>query len=260
MPSNIFHVFYCNIYTVNLKFIMVKEVRDFSTKHFSRYGEFLVSFELAKHGWNVYSPLYDEYIDLVIHKFTCTSCDRLWIISPKLICSGCQKDFSHTEKMKIKAKKKCSECSHELLGNITKCPNCKSQMIPIPTCDKCGGEVEMLYHKCECGHAKYCDKIKTIQVKSSRIEYDKNGKSKNTYAADMKPKDMITSPNHFFIWCLVDDSDNVNFLVMSVDDFKTTMGYSMKGTSFFKDNDRQHFSSKNFGKWNKYRDQFFKLE
>jgi hypothetical protein len=39
-----------------------KGVSDLSDKHFSRYGEFLVSFELSKYGWNVYSPVYDEYI------------------------------------------------------------------------------------------------------------------------------------------------------------------------------------------------------
>jgi len=30
-----------------------KDVSELSEKHFSRYGEFLVSFELSKHGWNV---------------------------------------------------------------------------------------------------------------------------------------------------------------------------------------------------------------
>ena len=38
-----------------------KTTTDLNTKHFSRYGEFLVSFELSKHGWNVYNPMYDEF-------------------------------------------------------------------------------------------------------------------------------------------------------------------------------------------------------
>lgn len=42
-----------------------KSTTNLSAKHFSRYGEFLVSFELSKHGWNVYDPVYDEYIDLI---------------------------------------------------------------------------------------------------------------------------------------------------------------------------------------------------
>lgn len=46
-----------------------KSTTDLNVKHFSRYGEFLVSFELSKHGWNVYSPMYDEYIDIIAHKY-----------------------------------------------------------------------------------------------------------------------------------------------------------------------------------------------
>ena len=137
-------------------------------------------------------------------------------------------------------------------------------MIPTPTCPNCKAVIEMIEHTCSCGHTEYNDKIKTIQVKSSRIEKIPNGNLKNTYAVDMKPRDMIVSKNHFFIWCLIDDSvdpkGKPNFLIMSVNDFKETMGDSIKGTSFFKDQDRQHFSSKNFGKWNKFKDQFSKLE
>jgi len=102
-------------------------------------------------------------------------------------------------------------------------------------------------------------KSTTDQVKSSRIEY-KNGKSKNTYAVDMKPRDLIKDKNHFFIWCLIDDNDKPHFLVMSVDDFKRVMGDSLRGISFFKDQDRQHFSSKDFGKWNEFLNRFDKLE
>ena len=112
---------------------------------------------------------------------------------------------------------------------------------------------------CSCGTKKYNTKFKTIQVKSSRVEY-KNGKSKNTYAVDHKPRDMIDCKNHFFIWCLIDDNDKPNFLVMAVKDFIDTMGNSMKGISFLKDQDRQHFSSKTFGKWAKFKDTFNKLE
>lgn len=54
-----------------------KKVSDLSEKHFSRYGEFLVSFELSKYGWNVYQPVYDEYIDFVIHKYICKKCNRM---------------------------------------------------------------------------------------------------------------------------------------------------------------------------------------
>ena len=46
----------------------------------------------------------------------------------------------------------------------------------------------------------------------------------------------------------------------SVQDFKRVMGDSLKGISFFKDQDRQHFSSKDFGKWAEFFDKFDKLD
>jgi hypothetical protein len=117
----------------------------------------------------------------------------------------------------------------------------------------------MIEHLCECGSKKYKTKFRTVQVKSSRIEH-KDGKSKNTYAIDMKPKDLIKDNYHFFIWCLIDDKDRPSFLVMTVKDFIEVMGDSIKGISFFKDQDRQHFSSKDFGKWSDFKNRFDKLE
>jgi len=237
-----------------------KTTTDLNPKHFSRYGEFLVSFELSKHGWNVYEPVYDEYIDFIVHKHVCRDCGKNWNLTPALVCKNCGKDFSKTQKNKIIPMKICSECNYEMIGNKTKCEECGSKnIINRPTCDSCGGEVEMIDHTCACGSKNYETKFRTIQVKSSRIEY-KNGKSKNTYAVDMKPKDLIKGDYHFFIWCLVDDDDRPHFLVMSVDDFKRVMGNSLKGTSFFKDQDRQHFSAKDFGKWGEFLNKFSKLE
>lgn len=237
-----------------------KTTTDLSAKHFSRYGEFLVSFELSKHGWNVYDPVYDEYIDLIIHKHVCRDCGKNWNLTPALVCKKCGKDFSKSQKNKIIAKKICLDCKKSMIGNKSKCVKCKSdKLINRPTCDKCGGEVEMIDHSCSCGSKKYITKFRTIQVKSSRIEY-KDGKSKKTYAVDMKPRDLIHDGFHFFIWCLIDDEDKASYLVLSVTDFVKTMGDSMKGISFFKDQDRQHFSSINFGKWGKFLNKFKKLE
>ena len=237
-----------------------KTTTDLNVKHFSRYGEFIVSFELSKHGWNVYDPVYDEYIDLIIHKHVCKDCGKNWNLTPALVCKKCGKDFSKTLKKDIVAKKICKACKNEMIGNKMKCTKCgSSNLMNIPSCNKCDGEVEMIDHSCKCGSKKYITKFRTIQVKSSRIEC-KNGKSKNTYAVDMKPRDLIVDCYHFYIWCLVDDNDKPRFLVMSVDDFKKVMGNSLKGISFFKDQDRQHFSSKNFGKWKKFLNKFDKLE
>ena len=92
-----------------------KTTTDLNVKHFSRYGEFLVSFELSKHGWNVYNPMYDEYIDLLIHKYTCAKCGKNWNVTPSLKCSECDKDFSKTQKSRIIAKKICNKCKLNIL-------------------------------------------------------------------------------------------------------------------------------------------------
>lgn len=237
-----------------------KSASDMSTKHFSRYGEFLVSFELSKHGWNVYNPIYDEYIDFVIHKHVCKKCGTNWNLTPALVCKKCGKDFSKSLKKDIIAKKICRECGKEMIGNKRACTNCGcKELSNCPSCDICDGEIEMKNHSCACGGKSYTTKFRSIQVKSSRIE-SKNGKSKNTYAIDMKPRDLITDNYHFYVWCLVDNDDRTSFLVMSVINFKSVMGESLKGISFFKDQDRQHFSSKNFGKWKIFHNKFDILE
>ena len=240
-----------------------KNVADLNEKHFSRFGEFVVSFELSKYGWNIYSPVYDEYIDFVIHKYTCKECGLLWNHTPALVCQNCGKDFSKSNKNKI-GTGKCVSCGSIAKGNPPKCTNknCPNPNTEKrPTCDVCMGEVEMRTHKCDCGSTEYETKIRTIQVKSSRIEFDKNtGRSKNTYAVDMKPKDLIDDGYHFYIWCLIDGEDKPHFLVLSVKDFIDKMGESLSGISFFKDQDRQHFSSINFGKWIEFHKRFDKLE
>lgn len=147
-----------------------------------------------------------------------------------------------------------------MIGNKTKCSKCKGvDLTNRPTCDKCKGEVEMIEHRCSCGNNSYTTKFRTIQVKSSRVEY-KEGKTKNIYAIDMKPRDLIKDKFHFYIWCLIDDNDKQHFLVMSVEDFVNTMGNSIKGISFFKDQDRQHFSAKDYGKWKSFLNKFEMLE
>ena len=98
-----------------------KTATDLNVKHFSRYGEFLVSFELSKRGWNVYNPMYDEYIDLITHKYVCKKCSKNWIINSSLKCQECDKDFSKTQKSRIIAKKICNKCNAEHIGNKSKC-------------------------------------------------------------------------------------------------------------------------------------------
>ena len=197
---------------------------------------------------------------MIIHKHVCEDCGKNWNLTPALACKKCGKDFSKTQKNKIIAKKLCSKCQKVMIGNKTKCAKCQSEaLINQPSCDKCNGEIEMIDHSCNCGSKKYITKFRTIQVKSSRIEY-KDGKSKNTYAVDMKPKDLIKDKYHFYIWCLTNNADKASFLVLAVNDFVKTMGDSLKGISFFKDQDRQHFSSKDFGKWKNFLNRFDKLE
>ncbi|MGV3278628.1 hypothetical protein ACFX5K_03165 [Rickettsiales bacterium LUAb2] len=215
-----------------------------------------MSFELSKHGWNVYNPVYDEYVDFLIHKHVCKKCNLKWNMTPALVCKNCGKDFSKGEKPKIKPKKICNSCSHEMIGNQTKCSNCCStEIIPIATCYACNGEVEIKKHNCQCGSIEYHTKFRTIQVKSSRLE-----KNKKTYAIDMKPRDLIDDGYHFYIWCCIDNEDRPHFLVLSVNEFIDNMGKSLKGTSFLKDQDRQHFALTNTSKWHKFINEFSKLE
>lgn len=234
---------------------MEKTTNDLNAKHFSRFGEFLVSFELSKRGWNVYSPIYDEYIDIMAHKYVCSKCHKNWEITPKLICSKCNKDFSKTNKSKIIAKKICSKCKNEWIGNKTKCNKCNStEFINKPECDICHSEVKLIQYICSCGSKTYNSKFRTIQVKSSRLE------KQNTYAIDLKPRDLILSKEHFYVWCCIDNEDKPHFLVLCVNDFIKSMGSAMNGISFFKDQDRQHFNGKTFGKWKDYLNKFDKLE
>ena len=192
--------------------------------------------------------------------YVCKDCGRKRNLTPSLVCKKCGKDFSKTQKNKIIAKKICGDCKYEMVGNKTKCKKCGSKnLINCPTCGECGGEVEMIDHSCECGSKNYTTKFRSVQVKSSRIE-SKNGRSKNTYAVDMKPRDLIKDEFHFYVWCLIDDEDKPHFLVISVEEFKRVMGDSLKGISFFKDQDRQHFSAKDFGKWKEFLNKFDKLE
>ena len=231
-----------------------KDAGDLDTKRFSRYGEFLVSFELSKNGWNVYNPVYDEYIDFVIHKHSCKLCGKGWDMTPSLVCKKCGKDFSTAEKKNI-IPILCKKCGKVTKGNKQSCSECGStDIIKRPTCDKCHGEIEMKKHSCECGSNKYQTKFRTIQVKSSRIE------NKSSFAINMKPRDLIEDDYHFYIWCLVDNKDKPHFLVISVKDFKDTMDDSMNTVAFFKDQDRQHFSAKNFGKWSYFDGKFDKLD
>ena len=245
-------------------FTVYKKTRDLNEKHFSRYGEFLVSFELSKFGWDVYHPLYDEYIDILGHKYACAKCGNNWKITPALKCKNCGKDFSKSEKNKIKVIKVCRKCGQKQDGKANFCTSCgitgAVNFMNKPGCDVCGGEVDIVSYSCaNCGSSDYIEKFCTIQVKSSRIEY-KNGKSKETFAVDHKPRDLIKSNNHFFIWCLIDDNDKASFLVMSVNEFIITMGSSINSVAFLKDHDRQHFISKDFGKWKKYLNKFDKLD
>lgn len=238
-----------------------------TAKHFSRFGEFIASFELSKRGWNVYSPMYDEYFDLVIHKVVCESCGELWNPTPALVCTECDLEISTTNKNRIIANKICNKCNHKNKGNVAKCKNCGSvKLFNRPTCYKegCNGMVEIKPHKCYCGSTVYKSKFRTIQVKSSRVEY-KDKKCKNTFAVDMKPKDLLEDPTHFYIWVCIDqdNDDKIYPLVLSVKDFKQAMGNSLNGISFLKDQDRQHFSrdfNRKGHRWGKFLYKFEVLE
>ena len=234
-----------------------KNVGDLNVKHFSRFGEFLVSFELSKHGWNIYTPVYDEYIDFLIHKYNCVNCKSLWNQTPALICQRCGTDYSISNKKNIKTGI-CLLCSNLAKGNPPTCEKCGSRKIEKrSTCNLCQGEIEMKPYTCYCGSVEYKTIFRTIQVKSSRIESKRGGFQ---YAVNIKPKDIIRDGNHFFIWCLIDVDDKPTFIVVSVEEFVEKMGDELKTISFLKDDGRFHFSALTLGKWREFHNQFEKLD
>jgi len=60
--------------------------------------------------------------------------------------------------------------------------------------------------------------LRTIQVKSSRVE-SAEGEDPESYGLTHQPKDLLHDPRHFFIWVFIDNKNNINFFIISVDDF-----------------------------------------
>ena len=236
-----------------------KTTVDLSAKHFSRYGEFLASFELSKHGWDVYTPVYDEYVDLIIHKVICKDCNKTWNTNPKLICKNCKKEITSTNKNRIIANGLCNKCGFKFLKkNKNKCPKCNSKDLEnIPTCPLCkNGIVEIEDNHCpHCNSKNYSEKFRTIQVKASRLET-----RSNSYAVDLRPRDLSQGRNHFYIWVCIDNNDKPTFLVIPLQQFEKDAQNFIKSISFLKDQGREHFNAKTFGKWGKYKGKFQLLE
>lgn len=233
--------------------------QSLSVKHFSRYGEFLASFELSKFQWDTFTPVYDEYIDLYIHKVVCKKCNSKWDTSPSLICNKCKKEVSSSNKKNIKALGICSKCKHEFsTTRLRKCPKCKSSDYNNKAgCPfgRCKGKIEIRTHSCKCGSQKFESKVRTVQVKSSNLE--NNGRS---YAVDLRPKDLTQGEHHFYVWVCVDPNGKNNFIVISIKEFEKISKSFINSTSFLKDEGREHFSSTTFGKFAPYLNAFDKLE
>lgn len=238
---------------------MAKKTVDLSAKHFSRYGEFLASFELSKYGWDTYTPVYDEYTDLIIHKVICKDCKKAWNTNPKLICNKCGKDITSTNKNKIIANGVCVNCGHSFLKkNAGKCPKCGSTNLENkPTCPLCKkGVVEIEEKICpHCKSKNYKEKFRTIQVKASRIET-----RGNSYAVDLRPRDLTQGNNHFYIWVCIDKEEKPRFLVIPVKNLEKDDKNFVNSISFLKDQGREHFNAKTFKQWKKYLGKFSLLE
>lgn len=236
-----------------------KRTADLSEKHFSRYGEFLASFELSKYGWDNYTPVYDEYTDLLIHKVVCKDCKKPWNTNPKLRCDNCKREITSSNKKDIVANGKCNNCKKIFLKkSLSKCPHCKSQDVDsIPTCPFCKkGRVKIDENACpHCGSKNHSEKFRTVQVKASRIEA-----RGNSYAVDLRPRDLAQGDFHCYIWVCIDEEDKAHFLVIPLKDFGKESKNFLNSTSFVKDQGREHFNAKTFGKWSKYLNKFNLLE
>lgn len=236
---------------------VVKTTTDLSAKHFSRYGEFLASFELSKYGWDTYTPVYDEYVDLIIHKLVCKKCNEPWNTNPKITCSDCKKEITSTNKDKIIANVRCKNCSF-IFKKSSICPKCKmTDLENFPTCPFCKKTIVTLEEiGCKnCGGKIHKEKFRTIQIKASRLE-----PSGRTYAVDLKPRDLSQGDFHAFIWVCIDKRDLPHFLVIPLRNFINESRDFIKSISFLKDQGREHFNSATYGKWARYVDRFDLLE
>lgn len=251
--------------------------RDLKDAHFSRYGEVLVSYELAKRGWNVYGPVvHDEYVDFVASGFVCEKCrEMLRTVTPQLICP-CGKTVSSAEKKDCLSVAVCvnPKCDALLEGQDAnrKCPRCgegkTNERHRFLACFRECDRPDLLRkqikaHKCVCTNAE-CQGgdigmiFRTVQVKSSRKEEG------GSYAFNPRLRDLIPDidnpdPRHFFVWCLVDDNDKAEFYVLSAPDFAKTMGEKgLSLPSFLKDQGREHFVP-GAAKWKEFSGKFDKL-
>lgn len=252
-----------------------KGVGDFKESHFSRYGEFLVSYELSRRGWNVYEPVYDEYVDFVVSGFVCGKCrNMLRTVTPQLVCP-CGQTISNTEKKDCISTAICAQCDNIIKGKATnaKCRQCgattrgRERFLACFEKEGCARKGCDLREKRVNACSAQCNKcqseniqmiFRTVQVKSSRKE--KDGK----YAFNHKLRDLVPDmkkpdARHFFIWCAVHDSDeHPSFFVLSAQDFADTMKDELLLPSFLKDDGREHFNLAE-SKWSKFEGKFDKM-
>lgn len=203
---------------------------DLNKKHFSRYAEFRAAFELSRRGWNVYTPIYDEYIDIVATKIVCSRCGALWPVAVQTQCAHCGY---------YPLAMKCVNCQYiDTNLHIKKCPACDStklqrisgkicrhiltkdqicgqiNLTAAQRCISCGKTISKAKNskRCfRCNHTSedfkdieeclYCHnktnsfKIITLQVWGSReVDEGKN------FGFKMKPRDLLNDKRHFFIW------------------------------------------------------------
>lgn len=253
-----------------------KSIGDFKDAHFSRYGEFLVSYELSRRGWNVYNPVYDEYVDFVVSGFVCGKCrNMLRTVTPQLACP-CGQPIPNAEKKQCISTAICANCGNIIQGKATnaKCRKCggaaqgRERFLACfekPGCERKGFDlrekrVSVRGAICaECGSENIQMIFRTVQVKSSRKE--KNG----TYAFNHRLRDLVPDikkpdARHFFIWCAVDEDSDARpaFFVMSAQDFADTMKDDLMLPSFLKDDGREHFKLAE-SKWSKFEGKFDKM-
>lgn len=116
-------------------------------------------------------------------------------------------------------------------------------------------KIDLIAHRIKDGKTEF----RTIQVRSSRVV----NKGKN-FGFKIYPEDLIDDPRHFLIVYCAPLKGKPKFLVMSVEDFKQTMGESLDTESFKNRGYRHHINIKTLreGKknWKKFLGKFQKLD
>lgn len=241
-----------------------KNIYSASTKHFSKFAENYVVYELSKWGWSSFVPYMDEYIDILATKIVCENCEELWVkgsdtpgsssekrtlnLDPIRVCGEDSTEVTKNQRSKITVKSVCenSECSGKnpkiFDKNTSKCTSCKKALIRRAYLgDKLVSLEDPSCHKC--GHNKHKTLTRKIQIKSSREEVS----NPQSYGFNFKLKDIFYGKNddeYFLFLITFSREEEFKINILHVEDYMKL--FNTEGISYLKDQPREHAKQDKF--------------